>query len=398
MAITQYDEGTMFVPIRSGDICPICGNKDGRCSEFYLNHELLFIACKHETSLDPMVNLPGWYKHYVNGKRGGYNSYNRQTNNTIKKRIKSTKTKKITHEVIDLRHRVYEDLRALICDKIDGGLYEEDRNDLLRRGLTDEEIRKMGFFSVPKSSHRVYGDSNYKIQLSTYISRKLYEKYGEELLRVAGFIKINGNDKFDDYITFKTKMKNPETGKLEDIRGYFIPYHNINGQFVGMQYRLSKPVLDDKGKPIRYFWFSSKNASSGSPIDYYEPSNIKRKDILLVGEGALKMKIASEKLGYRSLAEAGVANYRNLVKNIQLLSKKENRKINIILALDMDKYENVNIVNNRKFYPILDAERKTIKLLKKAGFKVAIAEWDKDKGKGIDDALQNGARLDYKLV
>lgn len=395
MAITQYDEGTMFVPIRSGDVCPICGQKDGRCSEFYLNHELLFIACKHETSMDPMPNLPGWYKHYINGRGGSYYNYN----NRQSKSIKNIKTRKITKEIINLRHKVYKDFRSLIRDHIDGGLYEEDKADLIRRGLSDKEIWNMGFFSVPKSSHRVFSDDgNYKMQLSTYISKKLYKKYGDELLRVAGFIKINGNEKFDDYITFKTKMRNPKTKKLEDIRGYFIPYNNIQNQLVGMQYRLSIPLKDDKGKLIRYFWFSSYNASSGSPIDYIEPTKIRRSDILLVGEGALKMKIACERMNFRGMAEAGVTNYRNLVKNIEILEKRENKKFNIILALDMDKYENVNIISGKEFYPILDAEEKTVDLLKKTGHKIAIAEWNFNKGKGIDDALLNGARINYRLV
>ena len=172
MAVTQYDEGTMFVPIRSGDICPICGKKDGRCSEFYLNHELLFVACKHETSMEPMPNLPGWYKHYVNSNKK--NLYYNHFDNYKNKKIKNIKTRRITREIIDLRHKVYEDLRNLVREHIDGGLYEEDKTDLIRRGLNDKEIWDMGFFSVPKSSHRVFSDDGIQAA-STYVSKKLYE-------------------------------------------------------------------------------------------------------------------------------------------------------------------------------------------------------------------------------
>lgn len=392
MAVTQYDQGTMFVPIRSGESCPICGKKDGRCSMFYYKNELLFIACKYNTNGEPMPNLPGWYKHYVNNS-SNINSYKQ----IDKKSIPNIKTFEITEDIITLRHNVYEDLRNLIRSHIEGGLYDEDRADLIRRGLSNEEIWNMGFFSVPKRSHKVYSDDgSYQMQLATYISNKLYDKYGNDLLKVAGFIKISG--KYGDYVTFKTKMKNPETKKLGDIRGYFIPYYNIKSQLVGMQYRLSEPLKDEKEKLIRYFWFSSFDASSGSPVDYIEPGYVKRDDILLIGEGALKMKIACERMGFRGMAEAGVTNYNRLIKNIQLLERTENMKLKIITTFDMDKYENINIINGKKYYPILDAEKKTIELLKLTGHEVAIAEWDVDKGKGIDDALQNSAKLYYELV
>lgn len=392
MAVTLYDEGTMFVPIRSGEICPICGHRDGRCSKFYYKGELLYIACKHETSLHPMVNLPGWYKHYVNDR----NIRPSTGITTIKAPQPQSVKRHITKEILALRSSVYKDFKALICNHIEGGLYEEDKEDLLRRGLAEEEIRRLGVFSVPKSTHKIYGSGLTKIKLSNFIINELFKKYREELLNVPGF--MNCKNKYGgEFITYKSKMKNPETGKLEDIRGYFIPYYNIDGLLVGMQYRLSIPIKDEKGKLIRYFWLSSKNASSGSPIDYYVPTYVKRDDILLVGEGALKMKIAAEKLGYRAMAEAGVSNYRNLVKNILLLEKKEGRKLNIILALDMDKYTNFTEVNGKKFFQIIEAEKKTLQLLKKTGHKVVTAEWDINKGKGIDDALQNSAKITFKI-
>lgn len=389
MAVTHYDSGTMFIPIRSGIPCPICGKRDGRCSEFYLRNELLYISCKHEVSDEPS-GLPGWYKHYVNRPNN--------PNNIIEiKKIPDIKTFEISKEVINLRHNVYSDLSSIIRRYIPNGLYEEDQKDLLRRGLSKKEINNMGFFSVPKSSHKVYSDDgSYKIQLATYISKKLYSKYNNDLLKVAGFMKLKG--KYGDFVTLKSKMKNSETNQLEDIRGYFIPYRNINSELVGMQYRLSVPIRDDKGKLIRYFWFSSRNASSGSPIDFIVPSSIERDDILLVGEGALKLKIACERLKLLGMAEAGVTNYKRLIRNIQLLEKKKRKKLKIILAFDMDKYSIVQEINGKKFYPILEAEKKTIELLKLTGNEVALAEWDYSKGKGIDDAIQNNAKISYKLI
>lgn len=387
MAITSYDDGKMFVPIPSGTRCPICGKKDGRCSEFYADHKLIYISCKHQASDEPS-NLSGWYIHRVDG-----------TNKIEHKElsIPDIGNYTVTKEVIELRDKVYNDMKRLISQHIPFGLYEEDKKELQRRGLNDVEIQALGCFSVPKSSHKVPADDgSYDMQLTTYVSKKLYEKYDNELLKVAGFMKFNGKN--GDYVVFKTKMTNPQTKRLKDIRGYFIPYKNYKGQFVGMQYRLSEPLIGDDGKPIRYFWLSSKDASSGSPIDYIVPSEYKEENVLLVGEGALKMKIACEKMDSLGMAQAGVTNYNALVTEIQMLEIKNRMKYKIILALDMDKYEIKKEFNKKAFYPVLDAEKKTIDLLKLTGHKVKIAEWDIKKGKGIDDALVNGAEINYKVV
>ena len=386
MAITTYDNGTMFVPIKSGTPCPICGKKEGRCSEFYHNHKLLYISCKNVPSDEPS-NLSGWYIHRVG-------SDNRlQEIPLVIPEPKYT----LTPAVIELRDKVYRDLRLLISYYIPKGLYEEDKDDLYRRGLSDEEIERLGCFSVPKSSHKVMSSSgNKQIQLATHVARELFEKHGSNLLKVPGFMKISGKN--GDYIVFKTKMKDPKSKKLKDIRGYYIPYMNYKGQLVGMQYRLSEAIFDDKNKPIRYFWFSSKDASSGSPIDCIIPSKVNKDNVLLVGEGALKIKIASEKMNMLGVAQAGVTNYNALVTEIQMLEIQNRVKYDIVLALDMDKYTTSSEFDGKVIYPILEAEQRTVDLLKLTGHDVRILEWDEKLGKGIDDALLSKATLNYKLI
>lgn len=390
MGVTMYEKG-MYVPIRSSEPCPICGKKTGRCSRFYYNDKLEHIACKHVVSDEPS-GLPGWYIHRINDK-ANYHIKEKEKNY-----IPDISTYIVDEEILKLRNNVYRDLQALIKKHIPSGLYKEDKEDLIRRGLNDKEIESLGCFSVPKSSQKVSSDDgSYKMQLSTYISNKLFDKYGNNLLKVAGFNKYNGKN--GDYITFRTKMANPKTNKLQDIRGYFIPYINYKNQFVGMQYRLSEPRLDEKGKPIRYFWFSSRDASSGSPIDYIVPNQIVKDNILLLGEGALKMKIACLNLELKGMAEAGVTNYFALVTDLQMLEIKERKKYNIIVAYDMDKYTvKQKMPKGEEVYPVLEAESKLIDLLKTTCHKVAIAEWDINLGKGIDDALMNGAKISYNIV
>ena len=156
-----------------------------------------------------------------------------------------------------------------------------------------------------------------------------------------------------------------------------------------MQYRLSNPIKDEKGKKLRYLWFSSKDVSCGSPIDYYKPMEIVLDDVLLVTEGAIKAKFAASKLKVRSLAEAGVGNYRNLVKTIQEIEKIEGKRYKILLALDMDKYSNDDVIK---------AEISTVALLKSLGYSTTILEWNEIDGKGIDDKLVNTSTKGFRYL
>ena len=145
-----------------------------------------------------------------------------------------------------------------------------------------------------------------------------------------------------------------------------------------MQYRLATPFIDSKGKSIRYFWYSSKNVSCGSPIDYYVPTTIRNENYILITEGAIKGKFAASKLGIRSLSEAGINNYKSVIKALMKIEELEDKEYGVLLALDMDKYQNSDV---------LSAEISTVSLLKTLGYDVTILEWSVEEGKGIDDKL-----------
>lgn len=378
MGITRYADGSYFHPIRSGQACPVCGSKKGRCSVFVNSEgEAIFYKCKYSPS-DRVAN-DGWYMHLEKDVK---------TNSKVVY-LPNVKEVPITLENLKLRDKVYRRFRELTKKYLGSYLLDEDMKNLTDRGLNEMQIIKMGFFSVPSISKEVYSDNgNFKIKMQTAISNALFDEFGGELLKVPGFIKRKGRNG-SEYISFKSCFKEPKTDKFKTIRGYFIPYYNIDGLLVGLQYRLTEKVIDDKCKEIRYFWYSSSNSRSGSPMDFYIPSELKRQDILLVTEGAIKGKIASEKLGFQGVFEAGVANYNNLIKNIQLLEIKNNCKYHIILALDMDKTENPDVIR---------AENKTVSLLKGTGHQVALAEWNGKKAKGIDDAIIYNLPIKYKLV
>jgi hypothetical protein len=428
MAVTKTDSGT-FVPIRSGQICPVCGSKKGRCAEFYNEHGIkVFYRCKYAVSHRPSN---GWYIHTVQ-EVDGVNPNERPV--AILPDIEVGE--EMTEERKKITNEAYRYLRELVKKYEGEYLNHRDMKDLQGRGLTNEQIERMLFFSMPTveitsqeeldtfllaKSKKLYvstkkykgkpikvmvrnyfdGENTYDCQLHTALAKDMENKFGQDLLQVAGFIKRK-DSRGNEYITFKTSRYNPlydvdkTVDKYVPIKGYFIPYINPENQILAVQYRLTVPVYDGKGKKLRYFWYSSSNARSGSPIDYYIPSKIRtdsqgriREDIILATEGAIKAKISSEKLGYKSVAEAGVSNYRNLVDTIIEISKKEGIKHKIILALDMDKLENEEV---------LKAEQETITLLLEAGYEVALASWDVNKAKGIDDALMLGLKIFYTLV
>ena len=371
MGVTKYEKYE-FVPIRSSQTCPICGRRTGRCSAFVESStgNVIYYKCKNQQSNDETSD--GYYKHYTNNT-------STSTRSNIPKvlNLEDYKQTTITDEDLVLWDKVYRKLREVIKKLTGNYLYEEHKENLLSRGYTDAEITNMGYFSIPKSNKITY--DNYTCKLPTAIIKELQKTFkAEELLRVPGFSK--GTYKGNDFVSFWNTIKNKETNQYEDIDGYFIPYHNPYGLLIGMQFRLTKELCDDKGKKMRYIWYSSKSVTCGSPIDYYVPMQVDMDDVILITEGAIKSKFAATKLNVRSLGEAGVGNYRNLITNLQNIEKLEQKKYKILLALDMDKYENVDVIK---------AEIRTVTLLKSLGYSVTILEWNVKEGKGIDDKLFN---------
>lgn len=368
MGVTNYGKYS-FVPIRSSECCPICGSRKGRCS-LYINSELdkvIYVKCKYQTSSH--LTSDGYYKHYMN----------EVNKNSTPIHIKDYKQpKEISHDDLVLWDKVYRKLRSVFRSLNGTYLYKEHYQNLIERGFDDAEIANMGFFSVPRNEKIFY--DNYKCNMSTAIVKELLKTFtADDLIKVPGFSKRT-NDKGIDYVVLKTSQYDRSTNKYIDLDAYFIPYLNPEGLLVGMQYRLMKKILDEKGKPMRYLWYVSKGISCGSPIDYYIPMKISYDDVILISEGAIKTRYAASHTGLRSLAEGGVSNYRNLITNLQKVEELEGKRYKVVLALDMDKYSNKDVMN---------AEISTVTLLKSLGYQVIILEWNVEEGKGIDDKIHN---------
>lgn len=367
MAVTRFS-GCTWYPIRSGNICPICGSKKGRCA-FMANEDgnIVMYRCKYSESNRPSSD--GWYIHLATELNG-------DTTPKFNISCNDYKYEPITDELLNIWDKVYRQFKSIFTQLNGDCLYKNHKQNLIQRGLDEATIKNLGCFSIPKNKIINYG--SYSCSLRTAITNELLKSFKPEtLIRVPGFRKINSRGR--EFISFKNSFFSRDTNIFEDIDGFFIPYFDFKNRLVGMQYRFMKPIKDEEGKLIRYLWYASKKISCGSPIDFHIPKKIQLDDTLLLTEGALKAKISSEILGIRSLAEAGVSNYRRLIHELQTIEKNENKKYKVLLALDMDKYSNKDV---------LTCEINTVSLLKALGYSVTILEWDVAEGKGIDDKLK----------
>lgn len=241
-------------------------------------------------------------------------------------------------------------------------LQDEHKNDLLRRLLTDSEIREGLFSSMPTDR--------------LGICRKLI-KNGCRLEGVPGFF-VNRSGEWELY------------GRP----GYCCPAFQ-DGKIVGIQIRTDVPVHGCK-----YVWMSSpaklKGTPSGSPVTFFGDPNA---EAVIITEGILKAYITYQFLDQKT-AVIGVAGV-SAVKSCIPLLKNHRHKI-VWESYDMDKCMEVKSADDqRKKDTIRKALDKLNQVCQKEGLKVAACYWDIDpktgfwKGhyKGIDDYLAATRRL-----
>lgn len=342
------------------------------------DQHIIFYKCKYKEN---NRERSGWYIHLPHEVDGTtVKNYSPKYVN-----LADFKQTSISREDITLWDAVYRAMRKAFCSITGSNLYPEHKENLLERGFSDEEIKRIGFFSVPRNEKVTF--NGYNCNIRTAIIKELEKKFSpNSLLKVPGFLKSNKNG--SDFVIFKNSIFNNETKRFEDLDAYFIPYVEF-GKIAGLQFRLTKLLRDEKGKPMRYLWYSSKNVSCGSPIDYFVPKELSDDDIILITEGAIKAKYAASRLKIRTLAEAGVGNYRKLISVLQEIEELENKRYRLLLALDMDKYNNPDVIN---------AEIRTISILLSLGYSVTLLEWNVLEGKGVDDKIKDFGIKDFRYI
>lgn len=226
---------------------------------------------------------------------------------------------------------VYSDLLSHLT------LSDKHREDLRRRGLSEERIEQNQYRTLPASEQA--------------------RRFAASL--VGDFHTLEGVPGFGIYHGRWTLAGKP---------GLLVPYRDKAGQILGMQVR-----LDDETQPERkYRWFSSRFLDGGTycPARIHVTGNQSARTVYLT-EGGLKGDVASYLDGDAIFAcFAGINTLGGLAETLAGLDVEE-----AVVALDMDKLTNWRVRN------ALENIRKTVA---DAGLRFRTLNWNMS-FKGVDD-------------
>lgn len=323
--------------------CPFCGDTKGKGDASITKNVFHCYKCNADGFL---FELYARVMGISNGEAKKYfdEKYNRGIDtgerHVPRKVVKYTPTPEKNTAPDEQLDRIYQKyLNMLHLDAV-------HRENLLKRGLSEEFIEACGFKSVP-----VIG--------ATYYPRKLVMD-GEDLSGVTGF--------------YRNEEKQWCIKKYGT--GFYIPTRNIKGQIVNMQVRTDNANL-------RYYTFSSAQEAGGadmsSQMHFVGVDTSKPVPGVYLTEGALKADVAHYLSGKAFISIPGVGNFKALRQGLQSMRECGDvfKDTVIMLATDMDEQENETVRKNVE---------KLKKTLTEFGFRYKKLTWD-PKYKGIDDFL-----------
>ncbi len=324
--------------------CNLCG-ESGNTLQFYRDLTGLH-DCK-EAYWDIMEHL-------------NLKTESREVLNIRRERVREEQQKIHTVPVLspEKLHKVYQNLLNLLT------LDEDHMRDLINRGLSQNEIKNLGY--------KTYTNATMNEVVLKLQNMEL------ELIGVPGFFRYHNT------IQFK-----------KEKRGILVPYRSFNGYIIGLQLRIDeveRDIEEDGKKSTKYKWISSKDLYDGcgtSSIHYacefgwdekteeFYPLYGKNKTIYLT-EGGMKADIAHFLSDYKLpfIAVAGVNHFTKLED--ELLRLKEYGVEKIVNMYDMDYLTNPNVQK---------AMIKTKEMIITCGLKYQRYVWNPSY-KGIDDYLK----------
>ncbi|MBO8128052.1 MAG: DUF3854 domain-containing protein [Peptococcaceae bacterium] len=298
--------------------CPVCGRGD------WCGYNSMVTVCMRVPSPYPARN-GGWVHRNESGIRVG---------------VSEEPVPAAEPAPVAVRDRVYRDLLGLLS------LDKQHRDDLVRRGLKEKEIREM-YRSVPPEPW--------------VVAREL-RRMGHDLSGIPGFYRKQG--RWGWYWTFSGKP------------GYFIPVRDVRGRIQALQVR-----VDESRSGGKYRMFSSSGrpggSCSGTPAHVARPSVMKDRRIW-VTEGTLKANLAAHFLGAVVVGAVGATCWKPVLPVLEDLGTEK-----VVLAFDRDQETNPAVAR---------AVSELEKEIRKEGLRVLKAFWPREY-KGIDDALAAGVNI-----
>lgn len=331
-------------------ICPFCADKDGHLNIVPEANVWRCCRCGESGGVLDLIQKAG------NMSREDAKSYARSLTNAevivqYKPRYKGDETvnQRAPKEVIDKTYRTMLSLLSLA---------EQDKQDLLKRGLSEKAIEKLMIKTSPEHLH------------DHEICDKLLEA-GCTLQGVPGFfISKNGEWTLNNF-----------------VNGYMVPFVDVDGYLTGIQTRDRAP----KKSTCKYISLSSTGMTGGAkslvPAHYIGKESPRDADAIILTEGALKADVATwlwwklkgKKVSF--LAIPGVSNKKVLEKALDRIRKMGGDPI-LYDAFDMDKCGNETVKENPN---VAQAIKKVYEVCGQYGFQVRPIRWKG--GKGIDDYL-----------
>lgn len=233
---------------------------------------------------------------------------------------------------VDARHATYQALLSRLS------LATDHRENLLSRGLTQEEILQLGYKTTP-----VLG--------FTALAKRLREA-GLYLAGVPGFYKNQG----------QWTLKIPG-------RGILIPVRDIQGQIQGLQVRL------DNVERRKFRWLSSNGLEEGCGAKTWVHLAGEPRPLVLLTEGPMKADVIHFLTGQTVLAVAGVNSLSQLRPVLEELRAAGMEKV--MTAFDMDYLINPHV---------RAGQENLAHLLDQCGISYGTYLWD-PRYKGLDDYI-----------
>lgn len=273
-------------------------------------------------------------------------------------------------------------------------LEPEHRNYLLSEGISDGLIRKWMIVSVPESDFyryqmgRAYATVNERRKETC---RKLVAAVGE-LDGVPGFKKNkDGSWTYSGYGGILFPLLNPR-GQVHALRlRVNCRWHDKEGFPISEEKYKSDPEhCSQTGKYVNFTTWGKDGCKIGCRPGVFIPRIPKGETLdtstVWCTEGEKKSIVGGEYLRSIFIDVPGVSSYRLLSRKdeegFSLLDRLWNNGVqNIVIAYDADKETNRMVLN---------AEAGFVNMLNEKGFRVYVADWDINIGKGIDDLLRNG--------